>query len=217
MREVVFGMMTTLNGRLDDPGAWVAGVPDDLYRELDRAYDEFDAILVGQTTYDEMYEYWPGAETDEAASEISRSMARKMNTYRKYVFSGADEPRDLEWSNSEQVLVHGDDDIVSFVNELKAQSGKHIHLAGGAELAQTIVRLELVDEFHFYVYPVVLPGASWFAGIDDQRRMELMECRAFENGVAGLYYRPQDPIASAEHDARIGHVSEIGSRRASKA
>ena len=39
MRMVVMGMMTTLNGRLDDPDAWVTGVPDDLYAELDRLYE----------------------------------------------------------------------------------------------------------------------------------------------------------------------------------
>ena len=58
------GMMTTLNGRLDDPGAWVTGIPDDLYAELDRLYESFDTILVGRTTCAEMAEYWPGAETD---------------------------------------------------------------------------------------------------------------------------------------------------------
>ena len=57
MRKVVMGMMTTLNGRLDDPAAWVKGVPDDLYAELDRLYGTFDTILVGRTTYDEMLEY----------------------------------------------------------------------------------------------------------------------------------------------------------------
>ena len=40
-------MMTTLNGRLDDPGAWVTGIPDDLYAEIDRVYESFDTILVG--------------------------------------------------------------------------------------------------------------------------------------------------------------------------
>lgn len=47
MRKVVMGMMSTLNGRLDDPAAWVTGVPDDLYSELDRLYRTFDTILVG--------------------------------------------------------------------------------------------------------------------------------------------------------------------------
>ena len=78
MRNVVMQMMTTVNGRLDDPNAWVTGLPDDVYEELDRQYETFDTILVGRTTYEEMLAYWPGAETAEDGSETSRSMARKM-------------------------------------------------------------------------------------------------------------------------------------------
>ena len=140
MRKVVMGMMTTLNGRLDDPDAWATGVPDDLFAELDRLYGTFDTILVGRTTYDEMFEYWPGAETDEDGSEPNRSMARKMNSYKKYVFTGPARQTPLEWNNAELVLVRGDEEIAAFVNDLKAQSGGDIHLSGGARLARTLDR-----------------------------------------------------------------------------
>ena len=65
MRKVVFAMMTTLNGRLDDQLVWVDIIGDDLYTEIDRAYDSFDTVLVGRVTYEEMFAYWPGAETEE--------------------------------------------------------------------------------------------------------------------------------------------------------
>lgn len=48
-----------------------------LHAELDRLYGTFDTILVGHTTYEEMVEYWPDAETAEAGSEISRSRLRR--------------------------------------------------------------------------------------------------------------------------------------------
>jgi dihydrofolate reductase len=191
MRKVVMGMMTTLNGRLDDPDVWMTGIPDDLYAELDRVYGTFDTILVGRTTYDEMFEYWPGAETETDGSEISRSMARKMNTYKKYVFTGASEKTPLEWNNAEEVPVHGDADIVAFVNDLKAQPGGDIHLSGGARLAQTLVRLGLVDRYHFVVHPVVSAGQSWFDEIEEKRELSLQSAAAYSNGVVGLYYEPQ--------------------------
>ena len=191
MRDVVMGMMTTLNGRLDDPAAWVTGVPDDLYAELDRLYGTFDAILVGRTTYEEMLEYWPGAETAEHGSEISKSMARKMNSYKKYVLSGARERTALDWNNAEQVLVHSDEDIVKFVSGLKAQPGRDIHLSGGARLAQTLVRLGLVDRYHFVVHPVVSAGSRWFDQIEGQRGMRLLSATTYSNGVVGLYYQPR--------------------------
>ena len=191
MRNVVMGMMTTLNGRLDDPAAWVTGVPDDLYAELDRLYGTFDTILVGRTTYDEMFEYWPGAETDAGGSASSRSMARKMNSYKKYVFTGASETTALEWNNAEEVPAHGDEDVVAFVTDLKAQPGGDIHLSGGARLAQTLVRLGLVDQYHLVVHPVVSAGECWFDGIEEKRELSLQSAAAYSNGVVGLYYRPQ--------------------------
>lgn len=192
MRKVVLQMMTTLNGRLDDPDAWVSGISDDLYAEINRVYTTFDTVLVGQTTYEEMVAYWPGAETEEGGSEITKSMARKMNTYKKYVFSKGHEKKTLAWNNAEQVLAHSDDDIIKFINELKAQPGGDIHLAGGARLAQTIIRLGLVDEYHFFVYPVVSAGAAWFDKIEDKRDMDLLSATAYENGIVGLYYKPKN-------------------------
>ena len=193
MRKLVMGMMTTLNGRLDDPDEWTTEIPDDLYAEIDRRFETFDAILVGRTTYEEMFEYWPGAETAETGSEIGKSMARKMNRYAKYVFSGASEQSELEWDNAEQVLAHGDGDVTRFVNELKSRPGGHIHLAGGAQLAQTGVRLGLVNEYRLFVWPVVSPGSRWFDPIDAQRHMRLANTATYSNGVVGLDYEPAGP------------------------
>lgn len=190
MRKVVMQMLTTLNGRLDDPDAWVTGLPDDLYAELDRLYEAYDTILVGRTTYEEMFEYWPDAETAEEGSEQSRSMARKMNSYKKYVFTGNDAAEPLEWANAEWAQVQSDEDVVAFVNDLKAAEGGDIHLSGGAQLAQTLVRLGLVDRYQLFVYPVVSPGGSWFEAIDRKRELELVSATAYSNGVAGLYYEP---------------------------
>jgi hypothetical protein len=57
MRKIVFQMMTTLDGRLDDPMAWVSSVGEDQYRAIDRIYARYDTVLVGRTTYEEMAAY----------------------------------------------------------------------------------------------------------------------------------------------------------------
>lgn len=188
MRKVVFQMMTTLNGRLDDPDTWVSGVSDDLYREIDRVYDTIDTILVGQRTYEDMFSYWPGAET-EGSSEINKSMARKMNSYKKIVFSTGNKKKQLKWNNAEQMLTHNDEDISQFIHDLKAQSGGDILLAGGARLAQSLIRLGLVDEYHFFIYPLVSAGATWFDQVKDKPNMDFLSATAYENGVVGLYYK----------------------------
>jgi dihydrofolate reductase len=205
MRKVVLAMMSTMNGRLDDPDAWMTSIGNDLYRDIDRQYDEFDTVLIGRTTYDEMYAYWPGAETEDVAlgglidappaegeaAQINKRMAHKMNSYKKFVFSrrGATEP--LAWNNSELVVAPTDEDIVKFINELKRQPGRDIHLAGGAQLVQSFVRLGLVDELHLHAHPVVSRGATLFDAVDDKRALELLGTTTYEGGVVTLRYKPE--------------------------
>jgi len=202
MRNVVLAMNTTINGRLDDPYAWLVGLSDDHYTEIDRGYSTFDTILVGRVTYKEMLEYWPGAETAEGDSEINRRMAKKMNSYKKYVFSGSVPDEPLAWNNSEPVLASSDSDIVEFVRTLKEQPGADIHLAGGARLAQTMVRLGLVDELRFFVHPVYSPGEPWFGMLDGLQHLELVSATPFQNGAIALYYRPTK--AASNDDGRTG-------------
>jgi dihydrofolate reductase len=192
MRKVVFQMMSTLNGRIDDPDAWVTGVGEDLYTEIDRLYDTFDTILVGRVTYDEMYAYWPGAADEDGATETNKRMARRMNDYRKLVLSRTGEAGPLAWNNAEQVVIPDDDEMVAFIDGLKRQPGGDIHLSGGARLAQSIVRLGLVDDYHVFVYPVISAGESWFGQVPGQRGIELVNATTFENGVIGLHLRPGD-------------------------
>jgi dihydrofolate reductase len=48
-----------------------------------------------------------------------------------------------------------------------------------------------VDEYHFFVHPVVSAGAVRFDSIEDDRGMELISAAAYENGVVAAYYRPK--------------------------
>jgi dihydrofolate reductase len=117
-----------------------------------------------------------------------------MNSYKKYVFSHGEQKKALGWSNSELVVVHDDRHLIRFIKELKAQPGKDIHLSGGARLAQTFVRLGLVDEYHFYEHPVVSVGATWFDQMPGKRDLRLLSTKSFEKGIVGLYYQPRGSV-----------------------
>jgi len=189
VRKVVLAMMTTLNGRLDAPDEWVTGLSEDHYREINRGYATFDTILVGRVTAGEMFEYWPTAGDEEGAGESHKGMAEKMHSYKKFVFTTNPELT-LVWHNAELVVVSADDEIRSFVEDLKTQPGGDIHLSGGAKLAQTLVRLGLVDEYRFFVFPAYSPGATWYGGLETQEPLDLISSTAFESGAVALYYKP---------------------------
>lgn len=191
MRKVVFQMMTTLNGRVDDPDKWVSGISDNLYSEIDRLYSTFDTLLMGRASYEETSSYWPEAGNEEGASETVKSMARKMNSYKKYMITRDGDKKTLTWNNSEHIISPTDEDLMAFINMLKAQEGGDIHIVGGAQFAQSIVRLGLVDKYHFYVYPVVSQGKCWFDQLEGQPHLDLISATTYEGGVVGLYYTPK--------------------------
>ncbi|TQC44779.1 riboflavin biosynthesis protein RibD [Rhodococcus sp. WS4] len=201
MRKIVLQMMTTLNGRLDDPVAWVHDVVDDQYREIDRIYSTYDTVLVGRTTYEEMAAYWPRALSEHAGTETNQVMAERMNTYRKLVFSRSGDHPPTDWANTEQVVVATDDELVRYLENLKAQPGKDIHLSGGSSFARSVLALGLVDEFYFFVYPVVSPGASWFSEISDQRGLELVGTESYDNGVVEVHYVPRERADAPRPDS----------------
>ncbi|MBZ7923929.1 dihydrofolate reductase family protein [Ensifer adhaerens] len=188
MRNIVLQMMTTLNGRLDDPLAWMGTVVDEQYRAIDRLYAGYDTVLVGRTTYEEMVGYWPSALNDEAGGETNRAMAKRMHDYRKIVFSRTGERPISPWHNAERVVAADDEALSRYLTNLKAEPGGDIHLSGGASLAQTVIGLGLVDRYHFFVYPVVSPGKPWFARLRDKNELQLIGSENYDNGVVGLHY-----------------------------
>ncbi|WP_312360024.1 dihydrofolate reductase family protein [Ensifer sp.] len=190
MRKIVLQMMTTLNGRLDDPLAWMGTVGDDQYQAIDRLYAAYDTVLVGRVTYEEMAAYWPGALSEEVGTETNRKMARRMHDYRKLVFSRSGSQALTEWHNVDQVVAADDAALAACLRDLKARPGGDIHLSGGASLARSVVGLGLVDAFHFFVYPVTSPGVSWFCGLSQRYDLRLIGTQTYANGVVGLHYEP---------------------------
>lgn len=95
--------------------------------------------------------------------------------------------------------------MAAYLANLKAQSGADIHLSGGASFARSVIGLDLVDEFHFFVYPIVAPGASWFSELTDKRELTLLGASTYENGVVRLHYVPR----TLERKARPASFSDL--------
>ncbi|MEP6985754.1 MAG: dihydrofolate reductase family protein [Chloroflexota bacterium] len=188
MRKLVLAMMTSLDGRLDKLEDWLANPSDEIDTEFERVYERFDTVLVGHTFYYDMAGYWPKAEADENMSDANKRLARKLNSYKKYVFSRKDDKTPLAWNNTELVNVPTDNDLIAFINDLKAQQGKDIHVVGGAHLAQSLSGLGLVDEYQLYTFPVVSKGVTWFEKIDTKKDLEFLKAIPFQNGAIGLHY-----------------------------
>ena len=138
-------------------------------------------IALGSKTAAEFIPYW-----DKAAEDSDNSwqnVAMQISQMRKVVFSSStDHPG---WSNS--TIETGD--LVNAINRLKEQSAKDIIVYGGISFVQSLIRHDLVDEFHLFVNPIALgKGRSVFSGLDSLLRLKLKKSIGFNSGRVLLHY-----------------------------
>ena len=90
-----------------------------------------------------------------------------------------------EWENS--TVFSGDP--VDEVSALKEQPGQDIVLTGSITLGHTLIEDGLVDEYRFFVYPVVQGrGRRLFPDGFECPELRLLEAKAFESGITYSRY-----------------------------
>lgn len=185
MRKVVLYTLMSLDGAVDQPaGYFGAGRGAGQSPEFDTVMDDDeativgaqDAVLFGRRTYDQWSQFWPAVD-DEPFAEF-------INNVTKYVVTST--PLTTTWHNSEPV----DRPVEDLVRELKAQSGGDVGVHGSIQLAQALLRAELVDELRLVVGPAFgFTGRRLFTSIDEVRRLELLSAKPTPSGSVLLAYR----------------------------
>lgn len=188
MRKVIVSEFLSLDGVMQAPGntdegfqygGWQIPYFDDVMGAVvDKGLRAAGGLLLGRRTYHHFAGYWPSA-PEEQEPEL-------MNDLPKFVASTTlKEP--LAWSNS--TLLKGD--VAGEVAELKERSGGDLLVYGSGELAQTLMRHNLVDEYRLMVHPVVLgTGKRLFRDDGSRRLLRLVDSTTSGTGVLLLTYRP---------------------------
>ena len=189
-RELAILMFQSIDGVVQSPsmpdedpsggfqhGGWAApfwsGVMDHVGREaMSQPYD----IVFGRKTYDAFASLWPNVQ-DEPAADM-------MNAARKYVASRGT-PK-LDWANAK--LLSGD--IASAIRALKEEDGPLLQVHGSADLIQTLLAHDLIDEYRIWTFPVFLgSGKRLVEDTREQLHMSLARFEALANGVSMSIYR----------------------------
>lgn len=156
-------------------GGWTVPFWDDFLSNTiaTQMAQPFD-LLLGRKTYDIFAGYWPNSKEQGAD---------KLNAAKKYVVSTT--LTTPEWTNT--TVISGD--IVKQIRDLKGQSGPELQVHGSANLIQTLLQFDLIDEFRLKIFPVTLGiGKRLFGDGTMPASFKLSECRASPKGVIVANY-----------------------------
>jgi dihydrofolate reductase len=135
-----------------------------------------DALLLGRATYEGFAAAWPSRQGE---------FADKFNSMPKYVVSSTLQAP--SWNNS--TVLAGD--VVREVSSLRDGRAGDIVVNGSAQLVQTLLERDLIDELRLMVFPVVLgSGKRLFGEAPSKKPMRLVDSKIVGDGVAILIYKP---------------------------
>ena len=187
MRKVVFLIHMSLDGFVAGPNGemdWIV-YNEDVEHYGHALHQSTDTAIYGRITYEMMESYWPNVLNDPTATPGALNHAHWLEASTKIVFSKTLEA--VHWQKT--VLIH--DDVAGEMARIKQQRGKDMWLIGSPTLAQTFMRLGLIDDYRINLNPVVLGhGRPLFNPADKQPALKLIEAKALMGGVVALRYAP---------------------------
>ncbi len=143
------------------------------------------ALLLGRRTYADFFSVWPNRPKPNPFTDV-------LNNTQKYVASTTlEEP--LAWQNS--TLLKGD--AATAVAKLREQPGKDIVILGSGELAQSLMRRNLIDAYLLLIHPLVLgTGRRLFREDGPKIALRLAGTKTTTAGVVVATYHPAAPPAA---------------------
>jgi dihydrofolate reductase len=184
MRKVIYSMSVSLDGCIEaaDGDLGWADPDEELHRYFNEREQAIDIHLYGRRMYENMSAYWPTAGDNPSAPVLEIEYARLWKEMPKIVFSTTLDR--VGWNSR---LVKGN--IAEEVRRLKAQPGGNMSVSG-ANIAASLMRSGLIDEYWLYVFPIILGGGKqMFPQLTEQINLELIETRTFDSGVVLLRYQ----------------------------
>jgi len=144
--------------------------------------ETIDAILLGRKTYELFVDFWPSATTDKEV------IADKLNETKKIVFSNT--LTYAPWGQwPEADIITGE--ATAAIKKLKLLTGKNMVMWGSISLAQSLMKENLIDEYHIQLCPILTgSGRNLFPQQMNFRQLNLVELRQYNTGTVFLNYEP---------------------------
>jgi dihydrofolate reductase len=179
MRKLIESTLLSLDGVIEAPERWAIFDAEATAYSIEQL-GNFGAFVMGRVTYEKFFANWGQAAGDPYLDLISAMP--------KYVAS-----RSLTQTAWNATLLGPDPS--SAIARLKDQPGKDLIKYGTSRFDDTLVRDGLIDEFRFWIMPVVVgAGQRLFEDVDTSGLdLKLTGERSLGNGSVILTYAPRPP------------------------
>jgi dihydrofolate reductase len=167
-------------------GGWQAPYSDDveeavMKKQMSLPFD----LLLGRTTFDiwepfwpKHSDFWPGVMT---ATKYVASNTRTSSEWQPSVFLGGD--------------------IVEKINKIKQTPGPDLHVYGSANLLQTLMKHDMVDEFWLKIYPLTLgSGKKLFVDGTIPAAFKVTESQVSPSGIIIVNYERAGTVKTGSYD-----------------
>ena len=182
MARLIYSVIMSLDGYVADAnGNFDWAEPDEqVHTFVNNLERPIGTYLYGRRMYEVMV-YWETVPLDDQPP-VMQDFANIWRAADKVVYS-----RTLDEVSSARTRIERDFDPEA-IRQLKSSAQGDISV-GGSELAAHAIEAGLVDEFHFFVFPVVVGGGTRALPHDVRVRLDLLHERRFDNGAVHLHYR----------------------------
>jgi len=195
MRKLKLQVQMTVDGFVGGPNGgldWMSFNWDDkIQKYVNELTDSVDTILLGRKMTDGFISYWTDVVANPADPQYS--FAREMVDKPKVVFTKTLDKS--KWENT--TIAKGD--LAEEITKLKKSSSssdsgqvKDIIVYGGASFVSSLVKNNLIDEYHLFINPAAIgKGLSIFSTLNDQLNLKLVKSIGFGCGIVLNYYEPK--------------------------
>lgn len=182
MRKLIMWNIVTLDGYFEGNQNWDLSFHNTVWgpkleklsiKQLHSA----DYLVFGRITYEGMSVYWKNAEGENA------EIADLMNKIPKLVFSTT--LKTADWNNTALIREHPSAEI----RRLKEQDGRDLYVFGSANLSETLINDDLLDEYRIAIAPVILgSGRPLFREGIASKNLALLSSQQLSTGGVVLKY-----------------------------
>ncbi len=184
MKKIITSTFVTLDGIMQAPGGpeeddsgsfksggWSVNYWDDMMGQvMGETFARKPDLLLGRKTYEIFAAYWPYHKDEPGADSLNHA--------KKYVVSRTLDR--VSWENS--TLIQGD--VVKEITRLKESSGPELQVHGSSNLIQTLLKHNLLDELHLWIFPVAIGnGKRLFGEGINPSNFKLLDSKTSSTGV----------------------------------